>query len=78
MEVLRPEELWRYILKHEPMKRQRHRRYLWEGFLYYLATCRRYPKQAAAEIGAVALIFVLIFGMLFISEIAHWIEGILR
>ncbi len=74
MEVLRPEELWRYMLRHEPTGKQRHRHYLWEGFLYYLAMCCRYPKQAAVEIGALVLIFGLMFLMLYMSEIAGWVE----
>jgi hypothetical protein len=67
--------LWAKMLAHEPTRKQRHRHYLWEGVIFYLAMCRRYPKQAAAEIGALVLIFVCIFGMLWISEIAAVIQG---
>ena len=65
MEILIKDQLWRCLLSKEPTKRQRKRRFLWEGFLYWLIMCRRYPRQAVMEIGAILLIFATMFGLLY-------------
>ena len=79
MQLLTPSEIdWARILAKEPTREQRKRRYLYHGFLYYLIMCRRYPKQAAAEIGALVLIFALMFSMMWITEIAGWVQEVLR
>ena len=78
MEVLRPDELWRCFLQKEPTRAERKRRYLYHGFLYYLLMCRKYPVQCLVEILACSLIFGLMFGMLYLSEIQIWIQGVLQ
>ena len=79
MDVLTKDEiLWANFLAKEPTKKERRRRYLYHGFLFYLLMCRKYPVQCLIEILACALIFGLMFGMLHLSEIAHWIEGVVK
>ena len=78
MNILTKDELWRCFLQKEPTRQERRRRYLFHGFLYYLVICRKYPLQALINILACALIFGLMFGMLYLSEIQAWMEGMLR
>ena len=69
MEILNKHELWRHFLQKEPTKR----RYLFHGLLYYIIMCRRYPVRALAEIAACALIFGLMFLLLWMDEIFVWV-----
>jgi hypothetical protein len=78
MEILSKDELWRCFLHKEPTRTERKRRYLYHGFLFYLLMCRKYPVQCLVEILACALIFGLMFGMLYLSEIAGWLEKVMR
>ena len=75
MNVLGKDELWHYMLRQEPTRKQRHRRFLWEGLIYYVAMCRRYPQRALGEIAGCAFIFGTMAVILYLPKIAAWIEG---
>ena len=47
------------------------------GLAEYIQTARENPFEAAKEIGACILIFLLMFGALYLKEILRWIEGVL-
>ena len=74
-EVLRPEELWRYMLRHEPTKRQRRRRYLYHGFLYYFIFAWRY-RDRIAEVLAMIAIGAFLVELYFLDEIIAWLAGV--
>ncbi|MFH2075127.1 MAG: hypothetical protein ABIJ57_07235 [Pseudomonadota bacterium] len=78
MEVLKREELWRYMLAHEPTRKQQKRRYLWEGFIYYLATCRHYPLRALAEIGGLLFIFATGYLLYRLDDVVRWLEEVTK
>ena len=78
MEILTKEQLWRCFLRKEPTREQRKRRFMWEGCIYYTVLFRRYPVRCLAEIGALIVIFACMFGLLWIPEIAAWIQGVMR
>ncbi len=75
MEVLRPEEFWRYMLRHEPTREQRKRRYLYHGFLYYLILAWRY-RDRIAEVLAVIAIGAFFVELYFLTEIIAWLSGV--
>ncbi len=78
MNILTKDELWRCFLQKEPTQKERRRRYMFQGFIYYIALCRRYPLRCLAEIAGCALIFATLFFMLWMHEIAIWIDELLR
>ena len=58
------DQFWGGLLKKEPTRKERKRRYLFHGLIYYLIMCREYPVRALIEILACALILALMFGLL--------------
>ena len=79
MELLSKDQiLWARFLAKEPTKKKRRRRDVYHGCLFYFIMCRKYPVQCLVEILACALIFGLMFGMLYLLEIAAWIERMVK
>ena len=66
--------LWAKMLANEPIQKERKRSYLWEGFLHYIAMFILYPRKCLSEVFGCLLIFGAMFFMLYLSEIAQWIE----
>jgi hypothetical protein len=57
---------------------EHHRYTIIQGFLIYLIFFRRFPFRALQVFGAYTLIFILMFGALYLNEILMWIDNVLR
>ena len=61
-------DLWSTVLSREPTKAQRRRRYLWEGFVFYLAMWRRCPIRCLREAAGCILIMVAMGILVFLAR----------
>jgi hypothetical protein len=70
MNILSKEEiLWASFLAKQPTKKARKRRYLWEGFLFYLIMIRRCPIRAIGEIVGLAFIGAAMVGLVVLAGV---------
>lgn len=75
MEVMTRDQLWKCILRNEPTKAKRHRRYLWGGILYYFVVFLSDPRRALKEIAGAAFCIAALIALCYLPRIAVWIQG---
>ena len=73
--LTKDEILWASFLSHEPTRRERKRRYLWGGFLFYLIMFYHFPKKALGIVLGIGFILATGYLLLRLDEIAAWVAG---